>query len=134
MTAAQEIATAPAAVDYTAIVSAWPPEERARREKKFLRKVDFRLLPILVSPAERRSTLVRKGLTVRSIIMYLLNYVDRNALPQARVQGLEDDLGLKGVEYNVVLSITFIGYIVMQGEFLFRPYHDGATIIILPSP
>ncbi|KAL4802397.1 major facilitator superfamily domain-containing protein [Aspergillus unguis] len=96
MTAAQEIA-----IDFSAIVSAWPPEERARREKKFLRKVDFRLLPIL-------------GLTVRSIIMYLLNYVDRNALPQARVQGLEDDLGLKGVEYNVVLSITFIGYIVMQ--------------------
>lgn len=115
MPAAQKIATASAAVDYTAIVSAWSPDERARREKKFLRKVDFRLLPILVSSPER-STLVRTALTVRSIIMYLLNYVDRNALPQARVQGLEDDIGLKGVEYNIVLSVTFIGYIVMQGE------------------
>ena len=29
--------------------------------------------------------------------MYLNNYVDRNALPYARVQGIEEDLGLTGV-------------------------------------
>ena len=46
--------------------------------------------------------------------MYIMNYIDRNAVPHARVQGLEDDLGLKGVEYNVVLSVTFVGYILMQ--------------------
>lgn len=46
--------------------------------------------------------------------MYIMNYIDRNALPQARIQGLEKDLGLKGVEYNVVLSLTFVGYILMQ--------------------
>lgn len=45
-----------------------------------------------------------------------MNYIDRNALPQARIQGLEDDLGLKGVDYNLVLSLTFIGYILMQGK------------------
>ena len=48
--------------------------------------------------------------------MYIMNYIDRNALPQARIQGLEDDLGLAGVEYNLVLSLTFIGYILMQGR------------------
>lgn len=46
--------------------------------------------------------------------MYIMNYIDRNALPQARIQGLEKDLGLKGVEYNIVLSLTFVGYILMQ--------------------
>lgn len=46
---------------------------------------------------------------------------DRNALPQARVQGLEDDIGLVGVEYNIVLSLTFIGYILMQGTTLYIP-------------
>ncbi|CAK7201568.1 hypothetical protein SEUCBS139899_004274 [Sporothrix eucalyptigena] len=85
--------TAP--VDYVAIVSAWTPEERTVREKKLKRKIDLRLLPIL-------------------IIMYIMNYIDRNALPQARLQHLEADLGLKGVEYNVVLSLTFVGYILMQ--------------------
>jgi hypothetical protein len=46
--------------------------------------------------------------------MYIMNYIDRNALPQARIQGLEEDLGLVGSEYNIVLSITFVGYILMQ--------------------
>lgn len=47
--------------------------------------------------------------------MYIMNYIDRNALPHARVQGLEKDLDLHGVQYNIVLSLTFIGYILMQG-------------------
>lgn len=49
------------------------------------------------------------------MLMYVMNYIDRNALPHARVQGLEDDLGLSGFEYNIVLSLTFVGYILMQG-------------------
>ncbi|KAH7002144.1 major facilitator superfamily domain-containing protein [Ilyonectria destructans] len=91
----QPAGTEAATVDYAAIVAAWSPEERIAREKKFLRKIDFRLLPIL-------------------IVMYIMNYIDRNAVPHARVQGLEEDLGLKGVQYNIVLSVTFIGYILMQ--------------------
>lgn len=50
------------------------------------------------------------------MVMYVMNYIDRNALPHARIQGLEDDLGLAGYEYNIVLSLTFIGYILMQGR------------------
>lgn len=34
--------------DYLALVNAWSPEERIEREKKLMRKIDFRLLPILV--------------------------------------------------------------------------------------
>ncbi|KAK1657107.1 major facilitator superfamily domain-containing protein [Colletotrichum godetiae] len=86
---------APMVVDYAAIVAAWSPEERAERERKLVRKIDWRLLPIL-------------------IVMYILNYVDRNAVPHARVQGLEKDLGMSGYKYNIVLSVTFIGYIAMQ--------------------
>lgn len=59
------------------------------------------------------------------IVMYVLNYIDRNALPQARIQGIEKDIGLVGVEYNIVLSLTFIGYILVRG-------HHQATIP--PSP
>ncbi|KAI7544281.1 hypothetical protein KC331_g6905, partial [Hortaea werneckii] len=80
---------------WSAKIAAWSPEERRQQGKKLVRKIDVRLLPIL-------------------FIMYILNYVDRNALPQARVQGLEDDIGLQGVQYNVVLSLTFIGYILWQ--------------------
>lgn len=47
--------------------------------------------------------------------MYFLNYLDRNALPQARLNTLEEDLNLKGVEYNTAISILFVGYLLMQG-------------------
>ncbi|KAL3447232.1 major facilitator superfamily domain-containing protein [Aspergillus insuetus] len=86
---------APEEVAYASVVNSWTSEERAERERKFVRKIDVRLLPILM-------------------VMYVMNYIDRNALPQARVQGLEEDLNLSGYEYNIVLSLTFIGYILMQ--------------------
>lgn len=52
-------------IDYAAIVNSWTPEERAEKEKKFLRKIDARLLPILVgqpSPHDREilTMLMRK--------------------------------------------------------------------------
>jgi hypothetical protein len=46
--------------------------------------------------------------------MYFLNYLDRNALPQARLNSLEKDLNLKGVQYNTAISILFVGYLLMQ--------------------
>ena len=46
--ATSEVGPDGTATDYAAIVAAWSPEERADREKKFLRKIDYRLLPILV--------------------------------------------------------------------------------------
>lgn len=36
-------------LDYQTIVASWSPEERAAREKTLKRKIDLRLLPILVS-------------------------------------------------------------------------------------
>lgn len=35
--------------EWAAIIAAWSPEERAEKERKFVRKIDFRLLPILVT-------------------------------------------------------------------------------------
>lgn len=49
MTKSQPAGTEGVTIDYAAIVASWSPEERAEREKKFLKKIDYRLLPILVS-------------------------------------------------------------------------------------
>ncbi|KAL5333635.1 major facilitator superfamily domain-containing protein [Aspergillus crustosus] len=95
MGSANEAAPAGEDVSYASIVQSWTSEERAEKERKFVRRIDVRMLPILM-------------------VMYVMNYIDRNALPQARVQGLEHDLGLSGYQYNIVLSLTFIGYILMQ--------------------
>ncbi|KAI0450384.1 allantoate permease [Xylaria acuta] len=63
--------------------------------KKLMRKVDIHLLPLLV-------------------LMYLLNFLDRNNLSQARLGTLEEDLGMKGTDFNLATSILFVGYILMQ--------------------
>lgn len=46
--------------------------------------------------------------------MYFMNHIDRNALPHARLDTLEEDLGLRGWDYNVSISVFFIGYLLMQ--------------------
>ncbi|RSH95731.1 hypothetical protein EHS25_000823 [Saitozyma podzolica] len=71
------------------------PEEFDQHQKKLLRKIDLRLLPTL-------------------FILLILNYLDRNALASARVQGIEKDLGMKGNDFNVAISILFAGYILGQ--------------------
>ena len=39
------------------------------------------------------------------MFMYFLNYVDRNAIAQARLNGLEEDLGMKGTDFNTAVSM-----------------------------
>ncbi|KAF2178838.1 permease of the major facilitator superfamily [Zopfia rhizophila CBS 207.26] len=70
-------------------------EEELEIEKRLRRKIDWRIMPLV-------------------ILVYLMNYIDRNNYAAARLQGLVDDLGLVGDEYQVGLSILFVGYILMQ--------------------
>ncbi|QIW96193.1 hypothetical protein AMS68_001711 [Peltaster fructicola] len=79
-------------------------EERAQLERSLVRKVDTRLLPPI-------------------ILMYILNYLDRNNIATARLAGqntqtglggLQSDLGLTDTQYQTSVSILFVGYILMQ--------------------
>ncbi|KAK7425540.1 hypothetical protein QQZ08_007981 [Neonectria magnoliae] len=65
------------------------------REIALVKKLDRYIIPILW-------------------FMYLFNYLDRNALVNSRLNGLEGDLGLKGTQYNTCVSILFVGYIAGQ--------------------
>jgi hypothetical protein len=58
------------------ILRQYTPEQLATLEKKLVRKIDLRALPIL-------------------IVLFLLNVLDRNAIANARLGGLEDSLGIK---------------------------------------
>ncbi|QKX56055.1 uncharacterized protein TRUGW13939_03155 [Talaromyces rugulosus] len=73
----------------------WSPEERAQREKKLVKKVDLRLL-------------------IMMLVMYILNYLDRNNIAAAKLAGLQKDLNLTGNEYQICVSILFVGYLLMQ--------------------
>lgn len=45
---------------------------------------------------------------------HLHSYLDRNALANARVLGIEADLDLKGSEFNTCISVFFAGYLAIQ--------------------
>jgi hypothetical protein len=64
------------------LVRKMSPEERFAAEARLKRKIDFRLLPAI-------------------ILMYILNYLDRNNIAAARLAGLQDNLNLTDVQYSV---------------------------------
>lgn len=65
------------------------------KRRKLLRKLDLHIMPTI-------------------ILMYLLNYLDRSNLSQARLGGLEADLHMSGNDFNILTMILFIGYILVQ--------------------
>lgn len=91
-------------------------EERAVLEKKMRRKIDLRLLPMI-------------------IIMYILNYIDRNNIAAARFAGLEDDLNMDedGTQFSTAVSILFVGYILMQVPSNLFLNKIGKPAIYLPA-
>ncbi|KAI0169272.1 putative MFS transporter [Hypoxylon sp. FL1284] len=47
-------------------------------------------------------------------LLYLFCFIDRANIGNARLAGLEADLGMSGNDYNALLSIFFISYIVFE--------------------
>ncbi|KAI1411465.1 putative MFS transporter [Hypoxylon sp. FL1857] len=47
-------------------------------------------------------------------LLYLFCFIDRSNIGNARLAGLEEDLGMRGNDYNALLSIFFISYIIFQ--------------------
>ncbi|CCO27154.1 putative transporter C1039,04 [Rhizoctonia solani AG-1 IB] len=48
------------------------------------------------------------------IILYLANFIDRTNVGNAKVAGLEKDIGLVGYQYNIGLSIFYITYALSE--------------------
>ncbi|KAF8812398.1 MFS general substrate transporter [Phlegmacium glaucopus] len=48
------------------------------------------------------------------ILIYILNYVDRNNVSAARLRGFEEELHLEGSQFYTLLSILYVGYMLMQ--------------------
>ncbi|KAJ5111603.1 major facilitator superfamily domain-containing protein [Penicillium argentinense] len=67
------------------------PEE----EKALVRKIDLTLLPTMW-------------------IMYLLSYMDRTNIGNAKISGMETDLNLTSGEYSIALVVFFVGYVVFE--------------------
>lgn len=47
-------------------------------------------------------------------LLYLLSFLDRTNIGNARLAGMEDDLGMGGHDYNNTLTIFFISYALAE--------------------
>ncbi|KAI5208169.1 MFS general substrate transporter [Aureobasidium subglaciale] len=73
---------------------AMDPERRKIVEKSMKRKLDARCSLF--------------------VLIYIMNYLDRNNMAAARLKGLQEDLKLSDTQYATCLSILYVGYILMQ--------------------
>ncbi|KAF8585716.1 MFS general substrate transporter [Ramaria rubella] len=72
-----------------------PPKLTPAEEHKLYRKLDLRLMPILS-------------------LMYLLSFMDRGNIGNAKIEGLTTQLHLEGNQYNIALTMFFIPYCIFE--------------------
>lgn len=70
-------------------------DEYSRLEKKLVRKIDFTILPCIG-------------------VLYILNYIDRQNLSAAKLQGIMEDLNMNEQQFATAISILFVGYLPFQ--------------------
>ncbi|KAF6747659.1 major facilitator superfamily domain-containing protein [Ephemerocybe angulata] len=62
-------------------------------ERRLVKKLDWILLPLFTA-------------------IYCCNFIDRTSIGNAKVAGLEKDLGMHGVDLNVALTVFYIFYVI----------------------
>ncbi|KAF5709074.1 high-affinity nicotinic acid transporter [Fusarium mundagurra] len=70
-------------------------EYPTKKRKKVLFKMDLHIIPLFM-------------------ILYLLSYIDRANIGNAKIEGIEADLGLTSKQYQITLSIFFVSYILCE--------------------
>ncbi|KAF2634215.1 MFS general substrate transporter [Massarina eburnea CBS 473.64] len=63
--------------------------------RKILAKVDYRLVPVLA-------------------LLYLVAFIDRSNIGNARVAGLTTDLNMHGLQYNTAVTLFFVPYTLLE--------------------
>lgn len=74
-------------------------------EKKILRKMDLRLIPMLA-------------------LLYLLSFLDRGNIGNAKIEGLTEDLGMSQAQYNWCLTVRN-----PHTETVWKVYADSSITI-----
>ncbi|RAR09694.1 mfs transporter [Stemphylium lycopersici] len=69
--------------------------EYTPEEKLLVKKIDMHMMPMLW-------------------IMYFMNFLDRNAIVNGKINNMHTDLDLVGTQYNTCVSIFFVGYLIGQ--------------------
>ncbi|KAL0933915.1 vitamin H transporter [Colletotrichum truncatum] len=87
----KDLGNQPEHIESSSQTITWTEEE----EKALVRKIDLFLMPTIW-------------------LMYLLSYMDRTNIGNAKIAGMADDLSLSSSQYSVVLVVFFIGYVLFE--------------------
>ena len=91
------------------ILRALSAEEYAKIGRSAVFKMDIIILPCLM-------------------IMYILNYLDRNNIASAKLANIEEELGLTPTEYQSCVSVLFAGYSESsQWKYCLSAFKDTRT-------
>jgi len=75
--------------------SSAPVRDAAAAERRLVRKLDMRLLPVLT-------------------MLYLLSFLDRSNIGNAKLDGLTTDLKMNQAQYLNALTMYFLGYVLFE--------------------
>ncbi|PWY78741.1 pantothenate transporter [Aspergillus eucalypticola CBS 122712] len=100
------------------------PRFSVEAEKRLVRKIDFRILPIM-------------------LVAYMMSFVDKQTLNYSAIMGLLTDLKLHGTEYSWTSSIFYFGYLAFSypaslllvkfplGKYLACTYYSLCWAVVL---
>ncbi|ETN46418.1 uncharacterized protein HMPREF1541_00602 [Cyphellophora europaea CBS 101466] len=71
------------------------PRYDDKETKRVLRKVDYRLVPMLT-------------------LLYVLAFLDRSNIGNAKIAGMNEELELTGTQYNIALTVFFFPYAIFE--------------------
>ncbi|KAI5793707.1 major facilitator superfamily domain-containing protein [Peziza echinospora] len=87
-----------------------PSEEKTNAdkayEKKLVAKLDKHIIPIVM-------------------LLYLFSFLDRVNIGNARLYGMEKDLGLKGMQFQTAVSLLFVTYLIFEipSNLVLKKFH-----------
>ncbi|KAL3461764.1 major facilitator superfamily domain-containing protein [Aspergillus heterothallicus] len=80
-------------VDAQQLATQWV--DGTAEEKRLVRKLDWRILPC-------------------TWVLYLLGYLDRANVSNAKTGGMEDDFGITSSQYSIIVLVFFISYLIFE--------------------
>ncbi|SGY43431.1 BQ5605_C001g00023 [Microbotryum silenes-dioicae] len=86
-------------------------------EKRLIRKIDWKIVPFLSPRPGHRDDSTRSEFYFVSptlCLLYLMSFLDRVNIGQARLSGLEKELKMSGSQYSIALLVFFVSYVVFE--------------------
>lgn len=83
-------------------------------QRRLVRKLDIRILPVLW-------------------ILYLVNFIDRANIGNAKIQGMEKELSLTGQRFNICVWVFNLGYLVagIPLQIAFKKYGPKSLCVMM---